>query len=277
MDLRELKYFVLQTALRDYSAPAHPQHSILLPKVEVFHVSTLHSTVSALALPKLITLNLHIQALKRNDANAVLSTIFQGQEGMWVPRQLTINSPAHDKYILAALKQLPGLENLNLIVQDAPAKKFWDALIPKKSVRGRHASPPATSAATNGNVSDSAMAVDANTASSPSDGMAASTASTPSAPATVPAEAKPITYGNTLVPGLHSLGLNYSAFTTGKPEEVQKLLPKIEELRDARSRVNLPLERLSVVWDKQEGEKFYLGMTMCPKCLALKKVSGGKG
>lgn len=112
MSLHKLKYFVAQTVLPEYSSSASSSHSILLPKLEVFYISTLHSSISALALPKLEVLNLHIPVTNRNDINAVLNSIFDDQEGMWMPKHLTLNAPIHDKHIRAAMKSQPNLLEL---------------------------------------------------------------------------------------------------------------------------------------------------------------------
>jgi hypothetical protein len=98
---------------------------------------------------------------------------------------------------------------------------------------------------------------------------------TPPAP-TSATEAKPIIYGNTPAPGLHSFRLKYSAFTSGKLKEVGKLRPEIEELCGTRLRIDPPLERLRVIQDQSDGRKLYFGITMCLKCLAPKEASAGK-
>jgi len=126
-----VRFLVIQTALRDYTKPAPPPHSIVLPEVQVLHVSTVHPHISAIVAPNLKTFCLQIQVLKKSDASGILQGVFDDHPRMLRPEHLSVNLLAHDKHIISTLRKLKDLKTLTLTLQDHPKKALFDGL--KKS------------------------------------------------------------------------------------------------------------------------------------------------
>ncbi|PVG03726.1 hypothetical protein CPB86DRAFT_778813 [Serendipita vermifera] len=133
LNLQAIRFMVIQTTLRDYPYAPPAPHSIPLPNLEVLHIATTHDAVSAIAAPKLVTLCLQIHALRRNDANEIINSIFDGHEQMMKPENLSLNAPAHSKHVAAMLKKIPELKGLTLTLQELPTAGFYSMLKAKKS------------------------------------------------------------------------------------------------------------------------------------------------
>jgi hypothetical protein len=123
-----VRFLVIQTALRDYTKNPPPPHSVIFPQVEVLHISSVHSHISCIVAPKLKTMCLQIQVLKKSDANVILQDVFDGHPQMLKPDDLSVSALAHDKYFIAMLKKLKDIKSLTLILQDQPKKALFDAL-----------------------------------------------------------------------------------------------------------------------------------------------------
>jgi hypothetical protein len=123
-----VRFLVIQTALRDYGSATPPLHSVMFPELEVLHIAAVHTDIGCIVAPKLQTLCLQVQALKRHDANHIVMTLFDNHDLMWRPRNLSISAPVHDKHLVSVLKRLPGLESLTLTLQDLPKNTLFTAL-----------------------------------------------------------------------------------------------------------------------------------------------------
>lgn len=123
-----VRFLVIQTALRDYVKDTPAPHSVIFPEVEVLHISSIHSHIACIVAPKLQTLCLQVQVLKKADANGILDRVFDGHPTMLTPKNLSLSSLAHDKYIISVLKKQSQLEIVTLIMQDLPKKALFEAL-----------------------------------------------------------------------------------------------------------------------------------------------------
>jgi hypothetical protein len=105
------------------------------PKVP--HIATVKATPACISLPKLETLCLSISTIKRADANHLLNAIVEGRPRMVQPKHSALNTPAHDKHLLAALKNPLKLLSLQLDEQTASTNSFFAAMSPaSKKARG---------------------------------------------------------------------------------------------------------------------------------------------
>ncbi|CAG7851897.1 SubName: Full=Uncharacterized protein {ECO:0000313/EMBL:CCA72102.1} [Serendipita indica DSM 11827] len=129
LQISNVKFLVIRSALPDsaHQAPV-PAHSIPLPNLEVFHVGASHSDIIAISAPHMHTLHLEISDLKRAEADRVVSRIFHGKEGMWVPKTLSIDGYIHDKQYAPLYRKLPQIETLTIILGEKPHNTFYKAL-----------------------------------------------------------------------------------------------------------------------------------------------------
>ncbi|PVG03739.1 hypothetical protein CPB86DRAFT_305142 [Serendipita vermifera] len=134
LHLPQVHSFVIDCLQANYPNPPPAPHSYRMPELKILHIATVNPTIKALVAPKLETLCLAIPTLKSADANSVFQAVFDGNEKMLKPRNLTITAPINDNYLLAALARLPDLCSLTLDHQLTFTKSLFRALTPPVSL-----------------------------------------------------------------------------------------------------------------------------------------------
>jgi hypothetical protein len=134
LDLPLVHSFVIDCLQANYPNPPPEPHSYKMNELKILHIATVNPTIQALVAPKLETLCLAIPTLKSADANHVFQAVFDGNDKMLKPRNLTITAPINDNYLLAALARLPDLCSLTLDHQLAFTKGLFRALTPPVSL-----------------------------------------------------------------------------------------------------------------------------------------------
>ncbi|CAG7851890.1 SubName: Full=Uncharacterized protein {ECO:0000313/EMBL:CCA74919.1} [Serendipita indica DSM 11827] len=129
LHMPKLRHLVIQSALPNEGHLPHlPEHSISLPSLQVLHAVTSHSEINAISAPELHTLCLKVTALKRADADSIVSSIFHGGEGIWTPINLELHAPIHDKQYEEIYRRLPQIETLKVTLTKQPSDTFYKAI-----------------------------------------------------------------------------------------------------------------------------------------------------